>query len=60
LAIADSIVRSTAGQWRLGESGLGGALFEVSWRRVVVRQHPQPAQPSAGDRSGGSSQPIAT
>lgn len=34
LAIADSIVRSTAGQWRLGDSELGGALFEVSWRRA--------------------------
>ncbi len=32
LAIADSIVRSTGGHWRIGESGLGGALFEVSWR----------------------------
>ncbi len=65
LAIADSIVRSTAGQWSLGDSELGGALFEVSWRRVVVRQPhgsgtAQPAQPSAGERAGGSSQPIAT
>jgi signal transduction histidine kinase len=33
LAIADSIVRSTGGQWRLDASDLGGALFEVSWRR---------------------------
>jgi signal transduction histidine kinase len=33
LAIADSIVRSTAGQWRIGDSALGGALFTVSWRR---------------------------
>ncbi len=32
LAIADSIVRSTGGHWRISESGLGGALFEVSWR----------------------------
>jgi signal transduction histidine kinase len=48
LAIADSIVRSTAGQWRLDDSELGGALFEVSWRRVVVRQphHSGPAQPT--------------
>jgi signal transduction histidine kinase len=37
LAIADSIVRSTDGQWRLGDSELGGALFEVSWRRATVR-----------------------
>lgn len=32
LAIADSIVSSTAGQWRIGKSELGGALFEISWR----------------------------
>ncbi len=71
LAIADSIVRSTAGQWRLGDSELGGALFEVSWRRVLTRQlhgsapsrplqRPQPAEPAEGERSGGSSQAIAT
>jgi C4-dicarboxylate-specific signal transduction histidine kinase len=33
LAIADSIVWSTGGHWRIGESDPGGALFEVSWRR---------------------------
>jgi signal transduction histidine kinase len=33
LAIADSIVRSTGGHRRISESALGGALFEVSWRR---------------------------
>ena len=37
LAIADSIVRSTGGQWRLGHSDLGGAMFEVSWRRAGLR-----------------------
>jgi len=39
LAIADSIVRSTGGHWRIGESPLGGALFEVSWRRPGARAH---------------------
>jgi signal transduction histidine kinase len=34
LAIADSIARSTGGQWRIGDSPLGGALFSVSWRRM--------------------------
>jgi signal transduction histidine kinase len=34
LAIADSIVKSTAGQWRIGGSPLGGASFQVSWRRI--------------------------
>lgn len=32
LAIADSVVRSTGGRWRVGRSDLGGALMEVSWR----------------------------
>jgi signal transduction histidine kinase len=32
LAIADSIVGRTGGQWRIGKSALGGALFEISWR----------------------------
>jgi signal transduction histidine kinase len=36
LAIADSIAGSTGGHWRIGESGLGGALFEVSWRRSAA------------------------
>ncbi len=34
LAIADSIVASTSGHWRIGSSELGGALFEVSWPRA--------------------------
>ena len=53
LAIADSIVRSTDGHWRLGDSELGGALFEVSWPRASVRQHgaPQAAKPSPGQRA---------
>jgi signal transduction histidine kinase len=38
LAIADSIVRSTSGQWHIGNSPLGGALFQVSWRRAAIRQ----------------------
>jgi signal transduction histidine kinase len=37
LAIADSIVRGTSGQWRVAASPLGGALFEVSWRRAAPR-----------------------
>ena len=40
LAIADSIVRSTAGQWRIGDSPIGGALFGISWRRATARQAP--------------------
>ena len=32
LAIGDSIVRWTGGRWHVGDSPLGGALMEVSWR----------------------------
>ena len=38
LAIADSIVRSTGGRWRIAGSPLGGALFEVSWRHAQPRR----------------------
>ena len=33
LAIADSVVRSTGGKWRVDDAGpdLGGARLEVSW-----------------------------
>ncbi len=36
LAIADSVVRSTAGRWHVDASALGGASFEVSWRRCAA------------------------
>jgi signal transduction histidine kinase len=49
LAIADSIARSTGGHWRIGESALGGALFEVSWRRYTGRQHGAAAWPAVPD-----------
>jgi signal transduction histidine kinase len=32
LAIGDSIVRSTGARWHVGDSPLGGALMQVSWR----------------------------
>jgi signal transduction histidine kinase len=34
LAIADSVVRSTGGRWRIGSAALGGARMEVSWPRA--------------------------
>jgi hypothetical protein len=48
-------VRSTGGHWRIGESSLGAALFEVSWRRSGARAHggaPQagPPGPAPGPR----------
>ena len=33
LAIADAVVRSTHGQWTVGDSPLGGARISVSWPR---------------------------
>jgi signal transduction histidine kinase len=61
LAIADSIVRSTDGQWRLGDSELGGALFEVSWRRAAVRQHGtvSSTKPGSPARPGPPANPEA-
>jgi signal transduction histidine kinase len=36
LAIADAVVRSTGGKWRVGEAPGGGAHMEVSWRRQTA------------------------
>jgi hypothetical protein len=58
LAIADSIVASTGGQWRVEASDLGGALFEVSWRRAGLRQHAQSA--ASWSRSAARSHEPAT
>jgi signal transduction histidine kinase len=33
LAIADSVVRATGGEWRVGLADLGGAHMEVRWHR---------------------------
>jgi signal transduction histidine kinase len=49
LAIANSVVRSTGGRWRVGDSDLGGALLEVSWRRAA------PPAPVRGTDSGSGS-----
>ena len=38
LAIADSVVRSTQGQWAMGSADLGGARLEISWRKVPARK----------------------
>lgn len=47
LAIADSVVRSTGGRWRVDDSPMGGASMEVSWR---LRS---PARASDGDVAQG-------
>jgi signal transduction histidine kinase len=38
LAIADAVVRSTGGRWRVASSSLGGAYMGVSWHRYHPRE----------------------
>src|SRR3984957_312972 len=38
LAIADSVVRSTQGQWTISTADLGGARLEASWRKAQARK----------------------
>ncbi len=55
LAIADSVVRATGGEWSVGQSDLGGAHMEVSWRRSPGARGPddprESPEPSVLDRS---------
>jgi len=46
LAIADAIVRSTAGHWEIGDAAGGGARMSVWWQRSAGRgfNHPSPEQ----------------
>ena len=61
LAIADSIASLTGGHWRVGESPLGGALFEVSWRRHGARAPGGPPPPAApGPAPGPRREPRPT
>ncbi|MGO9456278.1 MAG: sensor histidine kinase [Acidimicrobiales bacterium] len=54
LAIADSVVRSTGGRWRVADSALGGALMEVTWRRSAAPGRPGPGSPRP---QGGGAEP---
>ena len=61
LAIADSVVRSTGGRWEVGEAGLGGARFEVTWHRprpsvVEVRGGAEPG-PDPGEQEDAQGDP---
>jgi signal transduction histidine kinase len=38
LAIADSVVRSTEGEWAIGTADLGGARLEATWRKAQTRK----------------------
>jgi two-component system, OmpR family, sensor histidine kinase TctE len=40
LAIADPVVRSTGGKWRVADALSGGAYMEVSWRRRRAEARP--------------------
>ena len=40
LAIADAVVRSTGGKWRLADAPAGGAHMEVLWRSLSERESP--------------------
>jgi signal transduction histidine kinase len=61
LAIGDSVVRATGGEWRIGTSHLGGASMGVSWHRATQgRRHtemgehavpPPPPPPGLGPAS---------
>jgi signal transduction histidine kinase len=51
LAIADTVVRSTQGEWRIGAAELGGARMEVAWRAASAgRGHT--AGPERGQAAG--------
>lgn len=39
LAIADAVVRSTGGKWRVSDAPGGGAHMEVIWRRFYLRDN---------------------
>jgi signal transduction histidine kinase len=55
LAIADSVVRATGGEWCVGQADLGGAHMEVSWRRSPGARGPgdlsEPLERSVLDRA---------
>ena len=46
LAIADSVVRATGGEWSVGQADLGGAHMEVSWRRSPGGRGPDDSRES--------------
>ena len=54
LAIADAVVRSTGGRWRVAAAPGGGAHMEVMWRRFYPRDVPE-----REDRQRGRPHPVA-
>ena len=56
LAIADAVVRSTGGKWRVADAPAGGARMEVLWRRLSERDSsfgpPHRKRPSVATTGG--------
>ncbi len=50
LAIADAVVRSTGGRWKVAEAPGGGAHMEVAWHRAGPGAGPRPRGGEAGAR----------
>jgi len=46
LAIADAVVRATAGRWEVGDSASGGASMAVTWPRALAGPRETAALPS--------------
>ncbi|HEX5268794.1 MAG TPA: HAMP domain-containing sensor histidine kinase [Acidimicrobiales bacterium] len=59
LAIADSVVSSTGGRWRIGESPSGGARMEVSWHRAGGTDSHSADQPRGSRRPGDGERPSS-
>ena len=53
LAIGDSVVRATGGEWHIGTSELGGACMAVSWHRSALGRHHAEADQSPTRRTSG-------
>jgi signal transduction histidine kinase len=53
LAIADTVVRSTQGEWSIGVADIGGARMEVAWRAAPADRAPA-TTPAAGPAAGES------
>jgi signal transduction histidine kinase len=54
LAIADAVVRSTAGHWEIGDAPEGGARMSVWWQRSPARgfNYPSPEQTAEAGHAG--------
>ncbi len=57
LAIADSVVRATHGTWLIGDSPLGGARMEVTWKRGT-NVGARPAGPTLGEGQRATALPV--